>query len=177
MNIVEATLTGSGEGMFVEFGGNRLAVPDEVVAERPGLAAFRGRTVIVGIRPEAMEDAALVPSPHADSRLPIVVELQESMGSDVYLHFKVDAPPVYTEDTKELAADVDEKVLEELKEQAKENRTTFIARTSPETRARVGQSLELSVDTRKLYFFDPVTGESIYEREPASSDTAASVTA
>ena len=134
--------------------------------------------MILGIRPEAMEDAALVPSPGPDSRFPIVVDLQESMGSDVYLHFTVDAPPVYTEDTRELAADVDEKALEELKEQASERRTTFIARTSPETRARVGGQLEIFVDTRKLYFFDPENGQSIYgDREPASSGAAASLTA
>jgi multiple sugar transport system ATP-binding protein len=177
MNVVEATLSGTGEGMFVEFGGHRLVVPDEVVSERPALAAYRGRSVILGIRPEAMEDAALVPSASPDSRFPIVVDLQEGMGSDVYLHFTVDAPPVYTEDTRELAADVDEKALEELKVQAKENRTTFIARTSPETRARVGQRLEILVDTRKLHFFDPDDGRSIYgEREPASSGAAASAT-
>jgi multiple sugar transport system ATP-binding protein len=177
MNIVEARLTGTGEGMFVEFGGHRLAIPDEVVAERQALAAYRGRTLILGMRPESMEDAALVPSVGPDSRFPIVAELREDMGSDVYLHFTVDAPPVYTEDTKELAADVDEKALEELQERASERRTTFIARTSPETRARPGGRLEIWVDTRKLYFFDPTTGESIYgEAEPASSGAAASAT-
>ena len=99
------------------------------------------------------------------------------MGSDVYLHFTVEAPPVYTEDTKELAADVDEKALEELHAQATERRSAFTARTSPETRARVGGAMEIWVDTRKLYFFDPESGESIYgEREPASSGAAASVT-
>jgi len=178
MNIVEATLSGTGAGTFVEFGGHRLQVPDEVIVERPGLAAFRGRTVILGIRPDSMEDAALVPSPGPDSRLPVAVDLQESMGSDVYLHFSVDAPPVYTEDTRELAADVDEKVLEELQEQASERRTAFIARTSPETRARVGERCEIHVDTRKLYFFDPETGGSIYDGvETAPTGAAATVTA
>ena len=177
MNIVEAKLAGTGEGMFVEFGGHRLGIPDEVVSERPALAAYRGGSVILGIRPEAMEDAALVPSARSDSRFPALVELREDMGSDVYLHFTVDAPPVYTEDTKELAADVDEKALEDLQEQASERRTTFIARTGPETRARPGGRLEIWVDTRKLYFFDPSTGESIYgEGEPATSGAAASVT-
>ena len=144
----------------------------------PGLAAFRGRTIILGIRPEAMEDAALVSSPGPDSRLPVVVDLQEGMGSDVYLHFSVDAPPVLTEDTKELASDIDEKALEELHEQASERRTAFIARTSPETRSRVGERCEIFVDTRKLYFFDPASGASIYgdPEASASSDAAETVT-
>ena len=83
------------------------------------------------------------------------------MGSDVYLHFVLDAPPVFTEDTKELASDIDEKALEDLKEQASEKQVTFIARAGPETTAQTGQRREIVVDTRKLYFFDPATGASI----------------
>jgi multiple sugar transport system ATP-binding protein len=177
MNIVEATVSSSGAGTFVEFAGHRLLVPDEVVAARPGLAAFRGRTVIIGIRPESMEDAALAGSSRPDSRFPVVVDLQEGMGSDMFLHFTVDAPPVFTEDTRELASDIDEKALEELQEQASERRSAFIARISPESSARVGQRLEIHVDTRKLYFFDPANGRSIYgELEPAASGAAASMT-
>ena len=56
--------------------------------------------MILGIRPEDMEDAALVPSSDPDSRFPVVVDLREGMGSDVYLHFTIDAPPVFTEDTQ-----------------------------------------------------------------------------
>jgi multiple sugar transport system ATP-binding protein len=161
MNLVEATVSTSDAGTFVEFAENRLRVPDEVVSARPALASFRGRTVILGIRPEGMEDAALVPSSSPDSRFPITVDLREGMGSDVYLHFTIAAPPVFTEDTRELAADVDEKALTDLKEQASERRSTFIARASPESAARVGERIEILVDTRKLYFFDPATGASI----------------
>jgi multiple sugar transport system ATP-binding protein len=109
-----------------------------------------------------MEDAALVSSADPDSRFPVVVDLREGMGSDVYLHFTVEAPPVFTEDTRELASDIDEKALQELKEQASERRTTFIARASPESTARFGERREIFVDTRKLYFFDPATGSAIH---------------
>ncbi|HEY2965656.1 MAG TPA: hypothetical protein VGJ99_05150 [Actinomycetota bacterium] len=145
---------------------------------RPALAAFRGRTLVLGIRPEHMDDAALVPGSDPASRIPVDVDLREGMGSDVYLHFSIDAPPVFTEDTRELASDIDAKALEELKVRASERRSAWIARASPETRAQVGGSIEIHVDTRKLYFFDPETGQSIYgEREPAPSGAAASVTA
>jgi multiple sugar transport system ATP-binding protein len=161
MNLVEATMSTAAAGTSVEFAGRRLRVPDDLVAARPGITAFNGRTVLLGIRPESMEDAALVPSSDPDNRFPIVVDLREGMGSEVFLHFTIEAPPVVTEDTKELASDVDEKALQELKERATERRTTFIARVSPETRAQVGQPAEIFVDTRKLYFFDPATGASI----------------
>jgi multiple sugar transport system ATP-binding protein len=97
------------------------------------------------------------------------VDLREGMGSDVYLHFAIEAPPVYTEDTRELASDIDQKALEELKEQASERRTTFIARTGPETTAQIGGAREIHVDVRKLYFFDPADGRSIYGDTYASS--------
>ncbi|HEU4354840.1 MAG TPA: ATP-binding cassette domain-containing protein, partial [Actinomycetota bacterium] len=170
MNLVEAMLSGADGDLFVEFADRRLRVPPEVVAARPALATFRDRKVILGIRPEDMDDASLVPSTDPESRFPVTVDLHEGMGSDVYLHFTVDAPPVYTEDTRELASDIDVKALEDLQEQASERKTTFITRASPETRARVGERIEIHVDTRKLYFFDPATGVSVYgDREIASS--------
>ena len=161
MNLVEATLAERDGAMFAEFAGHRLRVPDETVAARPELVAFRGHTVILGVRPEGMEDAELDPSSDSDSRFPIVVDIREGMGSDVYLHFTLDAPPVLTEDTRELASDIDAKALQDLKAQASENRTRFIARTDPETTAQAGQRREIRVDTRKLYFFDPDTGGTI----------------
>ena len=177
MNLVEARVSNTDGGTFVEFADRRLRVGPEVVATRPALGAFDGRTVILGIRPEHMEDAALVPSPDPDSRFPAFIDLLEAMGSDVYLHFTVEAPPVLTEDTKELASDIGEKALEDLKEQASERKTTFIARAGPETTARIGERREIYVDTRKLYFFDPVNGQSIHgDRAPATSGAAASLT-
>jgi len=143
------------------------------VAARPGLGAFEGRRLILGIRPEDMEDAALVPGAGPDDRFPVVVDIREGLGSDVYLHYKIEAPPVLTEDTKDLASDIDAKALEDLKTQASEHRSVFITRAGPETRARAGEQLEIHVDTRRLYFFDPATGASIYDDPVASSSGAA----
>jgi multiple sugar transport system ATP-binding protein len=169
MNLVEASLTERDGAMFVDFAGHHLRVPDAVASARPGLAAFRDRTVILGMRPEGMEDAELAPSSDPQSRFAVEVSLREGMGSDVYLHFVLDAPPVFTDDTKELASDIDEKALEDLKAQASENRVIFIARAGPETTAQAGQRREIFVDTHKLYFFDPATGGSIVgERSVAS---------
>jgi multiple sugar transport system ATP-binding protein len=169
MNLVEASLSSIEGGMFVDFAGRRLRVPPDVESSRPGLAAFRGRSVILGIRPETTEDASLVSSPDPDSRFKVQVDLVEGMGSDVYLHYAVDAPPVITEDTKELASDIDAKALADLKESASERKTSFITRAGPETRARAGDQIEISVDTRKLYFFDPASGRSIGGGDRAES--------
>jgi multiple sugar transport system ATP-binding protein len=175
MNLVEASLSRTGDATFVEFAGRRLRVPAEVESARPALAGFRDRSIILGIRPENMDDGALVSSSDRDSRFPVTVDLAEGMGSDVYLHYTIEAPPVFTEDTRELASDIDEKALTDLKEQASERRTSFITRAGPETKARSGEQQEIHVDTRKLYFFDPATGRSI-EGDEARTDPLPSLT-
>src|SRR5215217_3687850 len=108
MNLVEVTLSESDGDLFVEFGGLRLQVPPEVVAVRPALTAFRGRKLILGVRPEHMDDAALARGSDPRIGLRVNVDLREGMGSDVYVHFSIDAPPVFTDDTRELASDIDE---------------------------------------------------------------------
>ena len=82
-----------------------LPVPAEVLAQRPGLRAFRDRRkIILGIRPEDMEDASLVSDAPPERRIAATVELREALGSDVLVHFPINAPPAVTEDV-ELALD------------------------------------------------------------------------
>src|SRR5436309_11974471 len=90
-------------------------------------------------------------------------------GADVYLHFTIEAPPVITEDTRELASDIDEKALQDLQSRASERRSAWVARTASETTARAGASVELSVDTKRLYFFDPASGTSIHDTRVADT--------
>ena len=164
MNLVEAELEETGGRLNVTFGGHRLALDDEALSIRPALRSYVGRTVILGIRPEDMEDASLRPGAQEDHRLKTAVELREDMGSEVFVHFMVDCPPVLTEDTKELAADrgLD---IEEL-ETIDTTRTAFVARFDANTKAEVDDKVEVLVDTRALYFFDPETRDSIYDVVP-----------
>ncbi len=84
------------------------------------------------------------------------------MGAEVYAHFEVDAPPLLTEDTKELASDAGEVALEALESQAETSRAAFVGRFNPRTRIREGERAEVFVDTRNLHFFDPESGRGIY---------------
>jgi multiple sugar transport system ATP-binding protein len=136
MNLVEAELA---DGTVV-FGGYRIPLPAE---RRPDL-----RRAIVGIRPEAFEDAAF-----ADPSLPqldVEIQVVEDLGPDAHLIFAVDAPPVDVSEVREAAGD--EEVL------IPTDRATFTARVDPETSARVGSPLRLAVDTARFHFFDPATG-------------------
>jgi multiple sugar transport system ATP-binding protein len=162
MNMVEADLTRGEGGLHVEFGGERLFVPDETLAARSALRRYEGNRVIVGIRPEDMEDAALVPDAPADRRLSSTVVLREALGSDVVVHFKVQAPAVLTQDAKELAVDVGVEAVQSVEQAAQAGESFFLARLNPRTQARVGEPIELVVDTGRMHYFDPDTGLGIY---------------
>jgi multiple sugar transport system ATP-binding protein len=170
MNLVEATVRVLDGGTFVEFGGQRIRVDDQEVAERPALRAYDGRTIALGIRPEALLDAAVERDLPADRRVRAQVDLTEDLGSEVLVHFKVDAPPVVTEDTKELVEDRGAMTAEELERQAKANSSMFIARFEPLSKVDERQTIEIGVNTAALHFFDMQTGAGIYERvvEPAA---------
>ena len=162
MNMVDATLERDNGALYARFAGIRLCIADEHPS-RDVLESHVGRSVVLGIRPESIEDAALATDVPDDRRLSSVIEVREAMGAEVLAHFEIDAPPVLTEDTKELASDAGAEVLENLEELASAQRSRFIARLSPKTRAREGERVELVVDTTALHFFEPETGERIEE--------------
>jgi multiple sugar transport system ATP-binding protein len=166
MNLVEAKLERI-DGVWVTFGSHRLRVPDELISARPSVGRAIGRRVVLGIRPDDFEDAALVAEAPAGTRLPVRVDLRETLGREAYLHFVIDAPPVVTEDTKELAADTDIAALEELERTAATRTTRFVASVSAKTSAVEGGDAELVVDVGGLHFFDPETGDAMYGERTA----------
>jgi multiple sugar transport system ATP-binding protein len=159
MNLVGADLARSNGGYTVTFGATKLRLDESTVSARPGLGAFENRRLILGIRPEDMEDAALVGGNSEARRLSALVDVREDLGSEVLVHFGVAAPPVRGED---VAAAVGEEALEATAAQAKAKGSLFSARLDRSTRAREGESIELAIDTRRLHFFDPETGRGIY---------------
>jgi multiple sugar transport system ATP-binding protein len=166
MNLVEGVFAEDSEGYRLILGGQRLRVADEITTQRPGLRAYLGRPVAVGIRPEDMDDRALTdPAAVRDGGgsgravLTAVAELTESLGSDLLVHFGLPARAVVTEDTKELARDAG---LDPADAAETSSHTVLVARCNPRSRIRAGEPMQISVDTRRLHVFDLATGHAIW---------------
>jgi multiple sugar transport system ATP-binding protein len=157
MNMVEARLEPSNGTLAAAVGSQRIVLGDEKLNAHPALRAYTGRTVILGIRPEDLEDAALAPETSPDRRLRGSVVLREALGSEIVAHFDIDARPALTDDVRELAADVGE----ELTDQAPH--TTMVGRFRADSAVHAGEQAEVAVDTRALHFFDSDTGAGIYD--------------
>jgi multiple sugar transport system ATP-binding protein len=156
MNLVGADLAPANGGMSATFGQRSLQIGGPVLQRRPALRRFTGRRVILGVRPEDIEDAEHADGAAEGTRLAAVVDIREDMGSEVFVHFGVDAKAVRGEDVR--AA-----VGEEVAEVAGVKGNVWVARVDRETGAQEGARLHLVVDTSRLHFFDPDTGDAIYD--------------
>ncbi|MDP1819712.1 MAG: sn-glycerol-3-phosphate ABC transporter ATP-binding protein UgpC [Acidimicrobiales bacterium] len=160
MNLLVGHLAVTGDGATVAIGEESLELPPAMLAERPAIRSFDGRDVIVGIRPEALSDATLdgVPS---GCRLRAEVELREALGAELLLHLRVDAQAAVTDEARDLAAGIDNAAIELLERQAQHGQATIVARFSPQSRARVGDVLEVAVAVDQVHLFEPGPGLAI----------------
>ena len=153
MNLVDTNLGGDA----VQLLGQSIPLDRE---RRPTFA--RAGHAVVGIRPEAFEDAEFAPP--GRPKIDVRVEVIEELGSDAHVFFEVDAPVIV----------VDEAINDEEDDATllATDKTLFAARVDPRTKARVGERLQLAVDPSRLYFFDPDTGESLLGKRVPAAATA-----
>ncbi len=161
MNMVEGTLERRNGGLVAKLGSQEISLGEHVVSAHPALERFEGRTVIVGIRPEDLDDAEHAGDRPSDECLRGEVQLREALGAEIMVHFGVDARQALTDDVRELAKDAGDEAAAEQAAEAGE--TTFVGRFDPRSRVREGETATVAVDTRNLHFFDPETGAGIYD--------------
>ncbi|HEY7795668.1 MAG TPA: sn-glycerol-3-phosphate ABC transporter ATP-binding protein UgpC [Gaiellaceae bacterium] len=166
MNVLEATLQASNGNLAATVGSHTLDLGEESIAARPGLRAYEGRPVILGIRPEDLDDAELEPDTPQERRLRGTVELREALGSEIMVHFRSDASPALTDEMREIQEDAGAAETTEGAAGA-----TLVGRFGARSRIREGDSVEVAVDTRALHFFDPDTGLGIYDGDTKGAGT------
>jgi multiple sugar transport system ATP-binding protein len=141
MNLYRAMLDGS----TLHLGSHFIPLPEAVWVTRPGLAGSSNRDVIVGIRPEDMEDALVSPGP-AQITAPVI--LVESLGAEAMVHIAIDAPWVDGGDPDAVVAIGATKAA--------------VARFSPKSNVRIGDKARVTIDAAQLHFFDPDTRASLW---------------
>jgi multiple sugar transport system ATP-binding protein len=161
MNMLEAQLERRNGGLVAKIGSQEVGLGEDIRSARPALARYEGRQVTLGIRPEDLNDAELGREGSEDTSLTGEVTLREALGSEIMVHFAVDATPAYTEDVRELARDVGAPDAESAPEAGG---ATLVGRFDPRSKIQVGENARIAVDTRQLHFFDPETGEGIYDQ-------------
>jgi multiple sugar transport system ATP-binding protein len=139
MNLLRGHMELVDSRVQIVLGGQRLVLPDEVLAARPVLGGWVDDEVVVGFRPESLYLDAMGP-------LDLEVVLVEALGSDLLVHLATDAPSVTVVDAFD-------------GEEVPETRVT--ARLSPDVHVAVGDRLRLGVDAARLHVFDLETGRAL----------------
>jgi multiple sugar transport system ATP-binding protein len=136
----------------------RLRLP---IAELPLDDALRARLdgrgpdrpLIVGVRPEDFEDAALVREERPGGTMTAVVDVLESTGSDTYAHIALDHDDVA--EAQRAAADLNPDARDQPLP------AEIVARLDSASRIREGEEGTLWIDASKLHLFDASTGERL----------------
>jgi multiple sugar transport system ATP-binding protein len=161
MNVVSATVTAGGTELVV--GSQRLRLPAGTLDAFPSLAGADAAPVALGLRPEGLRDPATADP--AWPRLVADVDLVENLPPEKLAYLRIDAAPVVTDVTVELAKDTDEAAADELRALHKGSRLN--ARLPGTSAVREGTRSEFAVPPSALHFFDLATGRAIAPRTPA----------
>jgi multiple sugar transport system ATP-binding protein len=145
MNLYEATM--SDDARAVKLGSQTLPLPDDLFDARPGLTRYGSKKVVLGVRPEHL------PAAHDGATGPTLVgnvDLIEALGSELVIHFTIDAPRVQPE-----GASTDD-------EDATAHAGEGVARVDPTTKVKVGERITFTVNTEGMQFFDMETDKAIW---------------
>jgi multiple sugar transport system ATP-binding protein len=150
MNLYEGIVTLNGTNS-VQIGSQHVALAPETLQKHPALQNYSGQRVVVGVRPEDFEDAAIEPNAPADRRLKATVRLVEALGSELMVHFELaDVERVNSGDP-----DAPQELLGE-------GVANAVARFSPRSRVRVDQDIDIVVASENLHFFDASNHQAIW---------------
>ena len=150
MNLFEGGLSADGRTLVV--GDQHLELVHNIELSRPGIAAYKNRAVVIGIRPEHLTPAESQSGAVLDSK----IDLVEALGSELHVHFAIDATRIQAEGVLDDKGD-------ELGDGRLELQGRGVARLDPRLLVKARDRLRLSVDTSQIHFFDPVSGAAIYD--------------
>jgi len=154
MNMVNGRLEGSAGSVTAVFGSHRIEVDQKAIDRHSGIESFINKDLVIGVRPGDFEHAS-VAGDGAGRTMTVTADVTEMLGSETFIHYEVDLPPVVTPDIEELLADTGADVS------SLGSTSKFASRVSSDVSVAAGDSVDLVVNTAKLHFFDPTTGGRI----------------
>ncbi len=164
MNMLDATIADGDGTLRATIGEQTISLGTETLEHHPSLRDYVGRKVILGIRPEDLEDSGIETGAPDDRILTGRLELREALGSEIMAHFAIKAAHAETDETREIAADAGgggDSAGAQIGVAADE--AVVVGRFSPRSRLQQGDEVRAVVDTRALHFFDPESGNGIYD--------------
>jgi multiple sugar transport system ATP-binding protein len=168
MNLVESQLEHADGGYAVRIGSSRVALGDDELRSAAGIDAYVGKDVVVGIRPDRLEDAAVVSDAPADRRIAGTSTLRETLGSDVLVHFAVDGGRPLSSAVRAIAQDAADPVEVKTVDRA----LSFIGRFSPRSRVQMQEQVDVAVQPGAIQMFEPADGSSLLRGVPAGTAAA-----
>ena len=150
MNLYDAAVSISGDGGSLQIGSQTIALSPESLAARPALRNHDGKHVVSGIRPEDFEDAALATNVRKGTVIKAPVALLEALGSEIMVHFQLDATTVDSGDPDAV-------------DEGGEGAANAVGRFNPRSQVRPGQTADIAVASENLHFFDLETREAIWD--------------
>jgi multiple sugar transport system ATP-binding protein len=149
MNLFEADLHLTGDVGTITLGSHVIGLPSECLVKAPRLRDYDGRRLIIGIRPEDYEDAAFAPAVPESQRITSTVSLIEALGSELMVHFHLDAPTVDSGDP------------DAVEEKAGSSQSNAVGRFHPRSQARIGDRIDVAISAENMHFFDLETRQTI----------------
>ena len=174
MNFIQAHLEEENGGYVVKFGNTSLSLSQEEIGEAKEKGydpeQYSGKDVVLGVRPEDIEDAgteaaAAAGGAEGPNAMDVEAQVIESMGSEKYIYFDVGKEQhAHLRSVAEMTDEVGGGADEEASAESAEDTTgeLMVARVSPESQAREGEQMRLVIDTSKIHLFDPETEKAIF---------------
>jgi multiple sugar transport system ATP-binding protein len=153
MNLYQAGVDADGTRLLL--GEQALELPERL---RSPVARWRGKSVVVGIRPEDLSDAALAERDDSAARLEGAVDLVESLGAETLIHFRNDASRLQSSDARQSTHEDLDLSAGEIGQAAS---TAGVARVPPASRIESSQRAVFLVAIEHLHLFDPDSGDAI----------------
>lgn len=145
MTLFEGTVDLSGDSATMTLGSHEIGLSPECLVKHPKLREYDGKPIVVGIRPEDYQDAAMAPDVPSDQRISTTASMIEALGSEIMVHFRVDAPTVDSGDPD---------AIEGPKSREMAN---AVGRFDPRSSVRLDDAIEVAISTENTHFFDHET--------------------